>query len=105
MDQLWGLSIASWIQLIAAAMLPIGFIGLMIQRVHSGKALGARVIQFIGVVMVLPVILILSLRGILKPDAVGPLLGAFVGYLLSGLASYDTEKPPAGKRPPSPTPP
>jgi hypothetical protein len=90
------LSISSWIQLIAAAMLPIGFIGLMIQRHTSGKSLGARVIQFIGVVMVLPVILILSLQGILKPDAVGTLIGPLVGYLLSGIASYDSRKPDAG---------
>jgi len=63
---------------------------------YVGKSLGARVIQFISVVMVLPVILILSLQGILKPDAVGTLIGALVGYLLSGIASYDSRKPDAG---------
>ena len=46
--------------------------------------------------MVLPVILILSLQGILKPDAVGTLIGALVGYLLSGIASYDSRKLDAG---------
>ncbi len=57
--------------------------------------MGVRSIQFLAIVVVLPVVLILALEGILERSAVGALIGALVGYLFTNIGKYDERK--AGK--------
>lgn len=72
------------VDLVAIAMLPIGFVGIMWQRRSSGKPIDAAAVQFIAVVFLLPLILILALEKVLDGMTVGTLIGAFTGYLLAG---------------------
>jgi hypothetical protein len=58
------------------------------ERVHSGRGLGARSIQFMSVAMLIPAILIMALERILEPNTVGTLIGALTGYLLSGIGNF-----------------
>ena len=77
------------IEVMAAAMPPISFIGYIWPRISSGRSIGARSIQFMAVVLLLPVILILALEKILDGQTLGTLLGGLTGYLLSGISNYD----------------
>lgn len=77
------------IELIAAAMLPLGFGAIMAQRIILKKSIGARIIQLSAVVMLIPVILILGLEKIFEGATLGTLIGGIVGYLLSGISEYD----------------
>ena len=89
MQELWAtITIKGIVELVAIAMLPVGFIGFMLHRIGARKPIGARSIQFLGVVFLLPVILILALEKILDSTTIGTLIGALIGYLLSGIASY-----------------
>jgi hypothetical protein len=72
------------VDIVAIAMLPIGFVGFLWQRRSSGKAIDAPGVQFIAVVFLLPIILILALEKVLDGMTVGTLIGAFTGYLLAG---------------------
>jgi len=79
------------VEIIAAAMLPLGLVILMSVRLYLQKSsIGARVVQFITVIMLIPTILILALEGILDDTTVGTLLGGFAGYVLSGLSNFDS---------------
>jgi hypothetical protein len=83
------MSIKDIVELVAAAMLPLGFILFMVHRMVVGRPLGARAIQFLGVVFLLPIILILALEKILDGTTIGTLIGAITGYLLSNITNYD----------------
>ncbi len=82
-------SVKDFVELIAAFMLPISFIGFIWHRIATKKAIGARAIQFIAVVFLLPVILVLALEKILDGQTLGTLIGGLTGYLLSGISNYD----------------
>lgn len=62
-----------------------GLIGIFIERSRSKRGIGVRVIQFLTVTMVLPIILILSLEGVLSDQTTATLIGAVIGYILSGI--------------------
>ena len=71
---------------IGAVIIMIGGVaGVFVERMRSGKGIGVRVIQLLSVVLVVPVVLILALEGVLGGETVGTLLGAIVGYILSGI--------------------
>ncbi len=77
------------VELIAASMLPLGFVGVMIHRLVLNKSIGARVVQLTAVVMLIPVILVLALERILDAATISALIGGIVGHLLSGISEYD----------------
>jgi len=71
------------VELTAAAAIPIGVIGSIGYAVMRG--IGARTIQFAGAIMLVPIILILALEKTLEPATLGTVIGAVIGYLLSGI--------------------
>jgi len=77
------------VEIIAALTMPIGLIVLFINRLILDRGIGARAIQFSGVTIVFPAIIILGLEGKIGAETLAALLGAAVGYLLSGIANYD----------------
>ncbi|KUZ24671.1 hypothetical protein WI32_33130 [Burkholderia ubonensis] len=81
-----------YIELIAAATIPLGFALVMWHRFVMKKMIGARVIQLVAVVMLIPVILILALERILDGATLGTLIGGIVGYLLSGISEFDRSR-------------
>ncbi len=54
-----------------------------------GGGIDVRQIQFIGVSMLLPIILILALETKITEPVIGTLLGGVAGYLLSSIGAYD----------------
>jgi hypothetical protein len=78
-------------------ILELGFMGVMIlivigvflQRIISGKSIGARVIQFLALGLLVPGILILALEKVLISETVAALLGGMAGYILSDVGRYD----------------
>lgn len=49
--------------------------------------IGARVLQLIGILTIVPLITVLSLEAALSGEATGTLLGAIVGYALGGITA------------------
>ena len=83
-------SVKSIIELGLGLIMIAGIVGLFINRYTSGKGIGARTIQFTGVLLVVPLIGILALEGVLEPQTTGTVIGALLGYLLSGISNFDS---------------
>jgi hypothetical protein len=80
------------IEVIAVATIPLSIIGVLFYRVMTGRGMSVRSMQFLAVSTMLPAIIFLSLEGLLEKSAVGALLGAFIGYLLSNIGEYDRQR-------------
>jgi len=76
------LDVRGIVELAAAGAMVLGLLGAILVGLRRG--LGARTIQFAGAVMFVPVILILALEKVLEPAVLGTVIGAVIGYLLSG---------------------
>ena len=74
-----------WLEVAAALIMVGGTAGVFIERYRTKRGIGVRIIQFLAVIIVVPVVLILALENILSSEAVATLLGAVVGYILSGI--------------------
>ena len=51
--------------------------------------IGARMIQFATVALLIPFLTILGLEEVLKGETIGTIIGGLVGYILSGISKYD----------------
>jgi hypothetical protein len=77
-----------WIEIIAALTIPLAIGAVFYQRHQAGGgAMGLRTLQVLAIAVLAPLILILGLEKVLEPSAVGALIGALLGYLLSGIGS------------------
>lgn len=81
-----------WIEGTALAIMMLGVIGIFVERARTKRGIGVRVIQFATVVLVLPTILILAIEGVLEPQTVGALVGAVIGYVLSGIGKDEPSR-------------
>jgi len=72
----------------AGLVFVLGPLLVIVERLKSNRSPGARTIQFLCVMMTLPAILILSLTGVISGETAGTLLGALIGYILSGVGDY-----------------
>lgn len=88
---------AAIIQYACLAMMSIAILGILYRSTFGKKGIGARVIQFVAVVLIIPTILILSVREILNPETIATLIGGLLGYLLSGIANYDKNDTKSGQ--------
>lgn len=78
---------------IVACLIMIGsIIGIFIDRWRTKRGIGVRVIQFVAVTLVLPIVLILALEGVLSGETTATLLGTVVGYILSGIGKDEPPK-------------
>ena len=80
------------LELLAAAIMVAGLVGIFIERLKTKRGIGVRVIQFLAVTLIIPVIMILSLEGVLEPQATATLIGTIVGYVLSGIGKDEVTK-------------
>jgi hypothetical protein len=64
---------------------PFTIIGSRMSPDGNVKGIGARVIQLISLIVLLPLAGILALEGILSGDSAGALIGVAIGYTLSGI--------------------
>ncbi len=54
--------------------------------------IGARVIQFTCIALIVPAIIILALENVLKGETIATIIGGLIGYVLSGVSNYDKKK-------------
>ena len=64
----------------------VSIICLAVMRILTDKGIGLRVIQYLGVTVVVPLIVISAIEGLVSRDALTGLLGAGLGWTLSTLA-------------------
>lgn len=84
---------------IIAALTMLSGVGFLFYRIkrqpnetRDDHSFDARTVQFVGVTMALPLILILALEGKLESSATAALLGAFFGYVLSRVGRYQPRR-------------
>ncbi len=70
------------------ALMFLGLIAVFIERFINGKGIGARTIQIISILLIIPMIGILALQGVLESQTTATLIGALTGYLLSGIGNF-----------------
>jgi hypothetical protein len=87
--QLW---IRIGIEGVAGLVMLGGIVGIFYERTSTGRGIGVRVIQLATVLLVMPIILILALEGILDNQTTAALIGAIVGYILSGIGKDEPSK-------------
>jgi hypothetical protein len=60
------------------------------EKQYSG-GIGARIIQFTTIALLIPCLIILSLEDILKGETIATIIGGLIGYVLSGISNYDNK--------------
>lgn len=60
----------------------------------TGKVggIGARIIQFACVTLIIPCIVILGIEKVLQGETIATIIGGLIGYVLSGISNYDRNK-------------
>jgi len=78
------------VEIIVAAVIFVGLVGILIDLIFYKKSISARSIQLIAVVFIIPTILILSMENFFDSEEVGILFGAIIGFILSGVGRDET---------------
>ena len=86
------IDVVGTIEVLAALAMPVGLAGIFWHRIKTAKGTGARTVQLVVAVLIVPAILILSLEGRLHSEAVSALLGAVIGYVLSGVGMFQPKQ-------------
>jgi len=73
-----------WIAVIAALIMAGGLAGIFHLIMKQNAVIGAKTVQLISIVLVLPLMLALGAINVLHSDTIGPLVGVIIGYVLSG---------------------
>lgn len=81
------------VQVVLAATMPVVVVGVIIERLVSGRGMGARMIQFLAVGLLIPATAILSLQKMIDGGATAAIIGSMIGYLLSGIGNYEPGRP------------
>ncbi len=81
-----------YIEVAAIGIMALSVVLVIAERSYSKRGIGVRVIQFLAVCFVVPAVLILSLERHLSNETTAALLGALIGYLLSGISENDPER-------------
>ena len=79
-----------WIAVIAALIMAGGLGGLFYLIIKQNASIGAKSIQFLAIVFVLPLLIILGIFNVLGRETIGTLLGVIIGYVLSGFGKEDS---------------
>lgn len=73
-----------WIAVIGALIMAAGLGGVLYLIIKQGAGITTKMIQFLTIAFLLPLLLILGIMNSLGRDTIGVLLGVIVGYVLSG---------------------
>jgi hypothetical protein len=73
-----------WIAVIGAFIMAAGLGGVLYLIIKQGAGITTKMIQFLTIAFLLPLLLILGIMNSLGRDTIGVLLGVIVGYVLSG---------------------
>jgi len=77
------------VEIIACLIMIGGLAGIFIERIWRNRGIDVRVIQFLTIVLIIPVILILALEDILNGQTTAALIGTVIGYILSGIGKNE----------------
>lgn len=87
-----------WITKALVIFMFVALIAVFAERVYSEKGTGARAIQLLGVLLIIPLIGILALHNVLEKQTTATIIGALTGYLLSGVGSYEPSNKKTSKK-------
>ncbi len=73
-----------WIALIAVLIMAGGLGGVLYLVIKQQAGINNKIIQFLAVTFVLPLLVALGIMNTLGRETIGTLLGVVVGYVLSG---------------------
>ncbi len=73
-----------WIAVIGALIMAAGLGGVLYLIIKQGAGITTKMIRFLTVAFMLPLLLVLGIMNSLGRDTIGVLLGVIVGYVLSG---------------------
>jgi hypothetical protein len=73
-----------WIAVIAALIMAGGLGGIYYLIIKQNAVIGAKTVQFLSIVFVLPLMLALGVMNVLGRETIGPLVGVIIGYVLAG---------------------
>jgi len=77
-----------WIALIAVLIMAGGLGGVFYLVIQKQAVIGTKMIQFLAVVFVLPLMVALGVTNVLGRETIGTLVGTVVGYVLSGFGTH-----------------
>lgn len=72
-----------WIGVIGAVIMAGGLFGFLYLVIKQQAAINARMIQYLTLSFVLPLLLVLGIMNTLGRETIGTLLGVIVGFVLS----------------------
>jgi hypothetical protein len=72
-----------WIAVIGAVIMAAGLAGVLHLIIKQQMAINTRLIQFLTIAFVLPLMLVLGIMNTLGRETIGTLLGVLVGFGLS----------------------
>jgi len=74
----------AWISLLSVLIMAGGLGGVLYLVIKKQTTINNKIIQFLAVTFVLPLLITLGIMNILGRETIGTLLGVVVGYVLSG---------------------
>ena len=90
---------SQWLEAALVLFMLIGLVLVLYERIKSGKGPWKGTVQTLAVILVFPTILVLALEGKVEKDATATLLGALIGYVLSGMGKETTNSPTPPEQP------
>jgi hypothetical protein len=81
-----------WLDAALVLVMVVGILGTLYHRIRMEFGIGNRAIQLVGICLVIPTVLILGLEDKISKENMGTILGAIIGYVLSGIGSPDQKK-------------
>ena len=73
-----------WIALVAVLIMAGGVGGFYYLIVKQNAVIGVKTIQFLSIVLVLPMLVALGTLNVLNSQTIGPIVGVIIGYVISG---------------------
>ena len=93
---------SQWLEVALVLFMLIGLVLVLYERIKSGKGPWKGTVQTLAVILVFPTIILLAFEGKVKEDATATLLGALIGYVLSGMGKETTTNSPTPPDQPKP---
>ena len=71
------------IAVVAALIMAGGLGGIFYLIIKQNAVVGARMLQFVAIVLIMPLMLALGVMNVLRSETIGPIIGVIVGYVLA----------------------
>lgn len=88
------MSTGQCVELVLAVGVVLMPFAVLAERAFRKKGIGVRAIQFTGAAALLPAVVLLGLKGLMDGATIAALVGAFVGYVFSGISEFDRNRTP-----------